>query len=101
MTQRIVDVLSALAEPSRLEIIRILAAGGEHCACELMPRLGISQSRVSRHVAVLKAAGLAADRRDRQWVRYRINPDMPDEIRSVLDAVLAAARSTEKAEELT
>ena len=101
MTQRIVDVLSALAEPSRLEIIRILASGGEHCACELMPRLGISQSRVSRHVAVLKAAGLAVDRRDRQWVRYRLKPDMPGEIKAVLEAVLKAAPAREAERELT
>ena len=90
MPQRIIDVLSALAEPSRLEIIRILSRGGEHCACELMPRLGISQSRVSRHAAVLKAAGLVIDRRDRQWVRYRLNPDLAPPLAAIVDAAVAA-----------
>lgn len=100
MTEPIIDVLSALAEPSRLEIIRILADGGEHCACELMPRLGITQSRVSRHLSVLKAAGLVVDRRDRQWVRFRINPEMSKQTRAVLDAVLATARAETNAKEL-
>jgi len=99
MTDPILDVLSALAEPTRLQIVRILAAGGECCACELLPRLGVSQSRISRHMAVLKTAGLVVDRRDRQWVRFRLNPDMPPEIRAVLDAVLAAARATQEMEE--
>lgn len=90
MTKRILDVVAALAEPTRLEIVRIIADGGEHCACELMPRLGVTQSRVSRHLSVLKAAGLAVDRRDRQWVRFRLHPDMAPEIRAVVEAVLAA-----------
>ncbi len=99
MTEPVLNVLSALAEPTRLRIVRLLAAGGELCACELMPRLGVSQSRISRHMAMLKNAGLVVDRRDRQWVRFRLNPDMPPEIRAVLDAVLAAARTTQKTEE--
>lgn len=99
MTEPVLNVLSALAEPTRLRIVRLLAAGGELCACELMPRLGVSQSRISRHMAMLKNAGLVVDRRDRQWVRFRLNPDMPPEIRAVLDAVLAAVRTTQKTEE--
>ncbi len=87
--------LAALAEPTRLGAMRILwgqgGDGGEHCVCELMERLGASQSRMSRHMATLKAAGLIVDRRDRQWVRYRLNPDLPADIRAVVAAVMAAA----------
>lgn len=86
--------LSALAEPIRLGAMRILWDGGEHCVCELMERLGASQSRMSRHMATLKAAGLIIDRRDRQWVRYRINPDLPGAIHAVLAAVMAASSET-------
>jgi len=83
----ILTVLSALAEPTRLEALRLLVDGSEHCVCELMEKLGATQSRMSRHMQVLKAAGLVADRRDAQWVRYQLNPDMPPEIRAVLRAV--------------
>jgi len=58
--------------------------------CELMARLDATQSRMSRHMQTLKQAGLVTDRRDAQWVRYRLNPEMPAEIRALLDAVLAA-----------
>lgn len=87
----ILPVLSALAEPTRLSVIALLADGSEHCVCELMQKLGATQSRMSRHMQVLKQADLVVDRRDAQWVRYRLNPHMAAELRAVVDAVLAAS----------
>ncbi len=84
----ILAVLSALAEPTRLAAMRILHDGGEHCVCELMRRLDATQSRMSRHMQVLKQAGLVMDRRDAQWVRYRIRPDLPPQLRALLAAAL-------------
>ena len=92
----IVTILSALAEPTRLAALNILWDGGEHCVCELMARLGATQSRMSRHMGVLKAAGLVSDRRDAQWVRYRRNTKMPAALVDVVDAIVAAASRTEK-----
>jgi len=88
-------ILSAVAEPTRLNAIEILADGGEHCVCELMKRLDATQSRMSRHMQALKQAGLVVDRRDAQWVRYRLNPNLTPTTRAVLDAVLAAAEIDE------
>jgi ArsR family transcriptional regulator len=85
-----IDLLSALAEPTRLGAMRIIWDGGEHCVCELMDRLGATQSRMSRHMGVLKAAGLVVDRRDAQWVRYRRNPDLAQSAVRIVDAVIAA-----------
>ena len=86
----ILPILTALAEPTRLAAIRVLADGGEHCVCELMARLDATQSRMSRHMSVLRNAGLVTDRRDAQWVRYRLNPKLAPDLRAVLNAVLAA-----------
>ncbi len=85
----VLPVLNALAEPTRLAAFRILWDGGEHCVCELMRRCGATQSRMSRHMGVLKAAGLVVDRRDAQWVRYRLNPALPADVQDVLAAVMA------------
>jgi ArsR family transcriptional regulator len=93
MPAEIHAVLSALAEPTRFAALRLLWGGSEHCVCELMPRLGATQSRMSRHMAVLKAAGLVVDRRDRQWVRYRLHPDMPAHIHALLSVAIAAAEA--------
>lgn len=90
MEPRIDDLLSALAEPTRLRALQIVWDGDEHCVCELMDRLSATQSRMSRHMARLKAAGLLTDRRDAQWVRYRRNPDLPASSTAIVEAILAA-----------
>ncbi|WP_171054522.1 ArsR/SmtB family transcription factor [Roseovarius arcticus] len=93
----ILNVLSALAEPTRLAAIRLLRDGDEHCVCELMQTLGATQSRMSRHMQVLKQACLVIDRRDAQWVRYRINPDLSAGVADVLEAVLRVEIEFERA----
>jgi ArsR family transcriptional regulator len=89
-------VLSALAEPTRLEALRLVWDGREHCVCELMRELGASQSRMSRHMAALKTAGLVVDRRDAQWVRYRRAPNLPREVITLVDAALAMPANRER-----
>jgi ArsR family transcriptional regulator len=84
-----IPVLAALAEPTRLGALQLLWDGNEHCVCELMRRLGASQSRMSRHMALLKRVGLVIDRRDAQWVRYRRNPDLEPPLAAVVAAALA------------
>jgi ArsR family transcriptional regulator len=57
----IVAVLAAIAEPTRLVAMHLLADGSEHCVCELMRKLSATQSRMLRHMEVLKQAGLVMD----------------------------------------
>ena len=89
-------VMTALCDPTRRAALAILWDGGEHCVCELMARLGASQSRMSRHMKVLRAAGLVTDRRDAQWVRYRRNRTLAPELAAVIEAVLAAEQTLAK-----
>ena len=91
-----VAIFSALAEPVRLEALRMVWDGREHCVCELMRELGASQSRMSRHMAALKTAGLVVDRRDAQWVRYRRSPNLPQEVIKLVDAALALPATQER-----
>lgn len=90
------NILSALAEPARLAALRIIWDGREHCVCELMRELSATQSRMSRHMNVLKAAGLVISRRDAQWVRYRRAPDLPPDVAALADAALALAGAQER-----
>ena len=90
------DLLTALNDPTRRAALAIVWDGGEHCVCELMARLDASQSRMSRHMKVLREAGLVTDRRDAQWVRFRLNPKLAVERRAVVAAVLAAERTSER-----
>lgn len=91
-----IAILSALAGPTRLEALRMVWDGREHCVCELMQELGASQSRMSRHMAALKMAGLVVDRRDAQWVRYRRSPNLPQEVIALVDAALAISANQER-----
>jgi ArsR family transcriptional regulator len=61
----------ALSEPVRLRLINLLLTG-ERCVCELMEVLDMPQSSVSRHLAVLKNAGIVCDRRQGVWKYYRL-----------------------------
>src|SRR6478735_2110607 len=91
-----IAITSALTEPVRLEALRMLWDGREHCFCELIRELGASQSRMSRHMAALKAAGLVVDRRDAQWVRYRRAPNLPQAVVALVDAALAKTANQER-----
>ncbi len=83
-----IKILSALAEPTRFEAMRLLWDGREHCVCELMEVLDKGQSTMSRHMTALKKAGLVIDRRDAQWVRYRRNPALSKQLVVLVEAAL-------------
>lgn len=90
------ELMSALADPTRLGALRLLWDGREHCVCELMEALCVTQSRMSRHLGVLKAIGLVIDRRDAQWVRYRRNPTIAAPVVAIVDAVVMAMPGARK-----
>lgn len=64
-------VLKALAHPSRLFMVEELGRG-ERCVCELTSMVGADTSTVSKHLAVLKAAGIVVDERRGMQVFYRL-----------------------------
>jgi len=64
-------IAKALAHPSRLMILEALE-GRERCVCELTELVGADQSTVSKHLAVLKQAGLVEDRKEGVMAFYRI-----------------------------
>jgi len=68
---RIADVLKAMADPTRLKIIHSLHQG-ERCVSDILSVIGGSQANVSKHLSVLKRAGLVSCRRDGLNVLYRI-----------------------------
>ncbi|BCV25835.1 metalloregulator ArsR/SmtB family transcription factor [Gelria sp. Kuro-4] len=76
------DLFKALAHPTRLKILELLK-GGELCVCELIPRLGLEQSNVSQHLAVLRREGLVSSYKDGLRVIYRVeHPEVFDLLNS-------------------
>lgn len=64
-------VFKALGHPARVAIVRELTAG-EKCVCELVETLDLGWSTASRHLAVLRAAGVVADDKRGLKVFYRL-----------------------------
>ena len=66
------SVFKAAADPTRARILKILE-GGEMCVCQIIAILSLGQSTVSKHLFLLRSAGLIKDRRDRKWVHYSLD----------------------------
>ena len=64
-------LMKALADPTRLRILGLLATG-EVCVCHIHESLKITQPKASRHLGYLRRAGLVDTRRDGLWVHYRL-----------------------------
>ena len=75
--KRELAVFKALSDETRLRIL-ILLARSELCVCEIEQTLGLTQSKVSRHLTVLRNAGLVLDRREGTWIHYRPAPPRND-----------------------
>ena len=72
MLRNLAALGQAISDGTRLRIRKLLAQR-ELCVCELEAVLGMTQSRVSTNLAVLRNAGLVRDRRDGRWVFYSLD----------------------------
>ncbi len=82
------DVFEALADPTRREIVAMLAAG-ERNAGDIAGRFDIAGPSVSRHLKVLRESGLIAYRQHAQARIYRLEQQQLSEARAWMDAQLA------------
>lgn len=72
------EVFGALSDPTRIRIIRLLlTTKDEVCLCELSDSLDEPEYKLSRHVKVLKSAGLITSIRDGKWVYHGLVKDHP------------------------
>ena len=81
------NVLKAMAHPSRLCIVEELA-NRERCVCELTEMIGADMSTVSKHLTVLKQAGIVADEKRGAMVFYRLRVPCLGKLFETVDSVL-------------
>jgi ArsR family transcriptional regulator, arsenate/arsenite/antimonite-responsive transcriptional repressor len=79
-------VLKAIADPTRLRLLSLVAAheGGEACVCELTDPVALSQPTVSHHLKVLVDAGLLTREKRGVWAYYRLVPGALDAVAELL-----------------
>jgi ArsR family transcriptional regulator len=80
--EKIIPVFKAMADETRLRILKLLACGDEVCVCDLTDALEMTQPNVSFHLGILREAGLIKDRREGRWSFYQL--DMGDMLNRVL-----------------
>jgi ArsR family transcriptional regulator, arsenate/arsenite/antimonite-responsive transcriptional repressor len=90
MLERKAEVLQAMGQPTRLRILSLLAQG-ERCVCDLQSRLGELQPAVSRHLAILRRAGVVRARRSRNRVVYGLSDPRIASLLEQVDALVESA----------
>ena len=85
-----VRVFKALSDPNRIRIMKMMLER-ELCLCEVREVLNLSNSTVSKHLSILRDAGLVLDSKNGKWVNFRIN-DKSDQqlVRSAIQMVKAS-----------
>lgn len=75
------DILKALAQPTRLKIVELLA-DGEHCVCEIYPAIAHEQSNTSRHLQMMLKSGILNQRKDGLKIYYSLrHPEVLEIVR--------------------
>ena len=92
------EVYRALADPIRLELLALIAAGGPICVCHLHERLPYSQSRVSKHLGTLRRAGLVTTRREGTWIYYSVAEEALAVARDFIDQLEHSVRTVHEAD---
>jgi ArsR family transcriptional regulator, arsenate/arsenite/antimonite-responsive transcriptional repressor len=84
--EQLAALFRVLGEPSRLQLLSLIAAQptGSACACELIEPLGLAQPTVSHHLKVLYSAGLLEKERRGTWIYYRVVSEKFELLRQVL-----------------
>lgn len=90
------QLLQALAEPTRLAIVRQLASDGEVCACDFTDCCGVSQPTVSHHLKVLREAGVVSCERRGTWIYYRLEASAASRIAALGHLLTAGAQRRPK-----
>ena len=87
-----VQLFKILSDETRLAIVMLLRESGELCVCDICAATSESQPKISRHMAILREAGLVLDRREGKWIHYRLSPHMPAWAAAVIEQAYLCQR---------
>ena len=91
------SVFKALSDEARLRILNLLMYSGELCVCDIQAVMGFTQTKVSRHLAYLRKAGLVSDRKEGLWMLSSIAKPRDEAHRQVLHSLATVLRSSDVA----
>ena len=94
--KKLLQITKALADENRLRII-MMVKEREPCVCQIVEVLGIATSTASKHLSILKTAGLIDCYKDGRWVYYHLPRNPDDLIGSTLRFVYSSLKDSEAA----
>ncbi|MCE5329865.1 metalloregulator ArsR/SmtB family transcription factor [bacterium] len=86
--KKVIKILKALSDESRIRIVNLLKAKSGVCVCEITEIINLSQPTISSHLKKLEEAGIINFRKDGLWVNYYLNDDMDSESRELIDLIM-------------
>lgn len=89
-----VQLFKILCDETRLAVVLLLREAGELCVCDICTATAQPQPKVSRHMAILRDAGLVIDRREGKWIYYRLSSHMPAWAADTITTVWNCQRET-------
>src|SRR5215213_6463641 len=90
--EQVAPLLKALADPVRLRLVSLIAAGanGEACVCDLNVAFDLTQATISHHLKVLHSAGLLDRDKRGVWVYYAVKPEALAAVANLFDTTTLA-----------
>ena len=83
-----IQLLAALADPTRMSILRELAGNPEVCACDFTSCCDVSQPTISHHLKVLRDAGVVVSERRGNWIWYSIAPNLQARLATIAQGLI-------------
>ena len=80
-SEQLIGVMESLSDPIRINILELMISG-EICVCDVVKVTGLSQSKISYHIKILKDSGLISDRQEGRWVYYKLDLEVLSDIKN-------------------
>jgi len=92
-----VGIMESLSDPIRINILELMM-NGEICVCDIVKVTGLSQSKISYHIKILKDSGLISDRQEGRWVYYKLDLEVLSDIQNWMGNLIQSSSSKRSCE---
>ena len=87
-----VGIMESLSDPIRINILELMM-NGEICVCDIVKVTGLSQSKISYHIKILKDSGLISDRQEGRWVYYKLDLEVLSDIQNWMGNLIQSSKN--------
>ena len=91
-TEQFVGIMESLSDPIRINILELMM-NGEICVCDIVKVTGLSQSKISYHIKILKDSGLISDRQEGRWVYYKLDLEVLSDIQNWMSNLIQSSKN--------